>query len=262
LNTIDFSRSFLTFRIDTLNKPPVTTSQKPPYSLNNARIQLDCCCEITDKRTKVAQQFVLGASCKTEMVGVQQGMWMDPNGDFVPIFSRDRFLNLKSFDRADKGVSLYPPSLGAQSERQTGMVADAFDRVKIDIHRCEGKLLRTTDEIVEAILENRVVVARTEIETDNYVALIEYPAKTINANERDSIYQTDTGPVLFPDLARTPVDLIAGFELAFVASNRADYAEFIVRARTSVAPAVDVYHYCKPIGLNCKNDLLSLETRP
>ncbi len=36
--TIDFSRSFLTFRIDTLKKPPQTVSQQPPYSLNNARI--------------------------------------------------------------------------------------------------------------------------------------------------------------------------------------------------------------------------------
>ena len=45
---IDFSRSFLTFRIDTLKKPPQTVSHQPPYSLNNARIQLDCVCDVTD----------------------------------------------------------------------------------------------------------------------------------------------------------------------------------------------------------------------
>lgn len=260
MHSVDFARSFLTFRIDTLNKPPVTTSHKPPYSLNNARIQLDCCCEITDKRTEVTQEFVLGASCKTEIVGVTQDIWTRPNGDFVPIFSRDRFLNLKSFDRADKGVSLYPPSLGKQSERQTGMVAEAFDNLRIDVRRGKSKALRNTDDIIEAVFEGRPVVARTEIDTEHYLAVIEYPVKTINVNERDVIYQTDTGPLLFPDFARDPDDLIIGFELAFVAFNCAEWAEFIVRARTSVAAGVDVYHYCNPVRLDCKNELLSLES--
>jgi hypothetical protein len=257
--TVDFARSFLTFRIDTLNKPPVTTSHKPPYSLNNARIQLDCCCDITDKRTGLVQQFVLGASCKTEAVGVEKDIWSVPNGDFVPIFSRDRFMNLKSFDRADKGVDLYPPSRGKQSERQTGQVAEAFDSLKIDIRRCESKVLGTPDEIIGAILDNRPVVARTVIEAENYSAAIDYPVKTINVNERDSIYQTDTGPLLFPDFSRTPEDFISGFELAFAAFNCPEWAEFIVRAKTPVAAGVDVYHYSKPVRLDCKNEVLLLE---
>jgi hypothetical protein len=41
VQTINFSRSFLTFRIDALKKPVATVSHPPPYSLNNARILID-----------------------------------------------------------------------------------------------------------------------------------------------------------------------------------------------------------------------------
>ena len=70
MNATDFSRSFLTFRIDTEKKPPRTVSHQPPYSLNNARIQLDCRCQISDLASGQSASFVLGASCKTERVGV------------------------------------------------------------------------------------------------------------------------------------------------------------------------------------------------
>ena len=99
LSTVDFSRSFLTFRIDTLNKPPVTASHQPPYSLNNARIQLECRCQIEEKASGNSQAFVLGASCKTERVGVERDIWTEPNADFAPIFSDNGYLNLKSFGR-------------------------------------------------------------------------------------------------------------------------------------------------------------------
>jgi hypothetical protein len=258
MKTIDFTRSFLTFRIDTLKKPSLTTSHKPPYALNSARIQLECCCEVRDKRTGATQQFVLGASCKTEFVGVERGIWTQPNADFVPILSRDRFLNLKTFDRADREVMLYPPSLGVQPDRQTGNVADAFDRISIDICRCEGELLETTDEIIETTLANCPVVAQTELEGERYAVLIEYPVKTMNANERDAVYQTDTGPILFPDLSREPEDLISGLELAFAAFNCPTWTEFILRAKAPVAEGVNVYHYCKPVRFDCKNQVIRL----
>ena len=79
----DFSRSFLTFRLDFEKKAPATVSHRPPYSLNNARIQIECRCRLTDKRTGEMQTFVLGASCKTERVGVDHDIWTEPNADFA-----------------------------------------------------------------------------------------------------------------------------------------------------------------------------------
>jgi hypothetical protein len=258
METIDFSRSFLTFRIDLLKKPPVTVSHKPPFTLNNARIPIGCRCEITDKQTGDAQAFVLGANCKTERVGVERDIWTEPNADFVPVFSREQFLNIKSFEYVGKQVMLYPPSLGAQPERQTGRVAEAFDDVRIDLTYREGELLETGEQIIEAVLANLPLVARTEIEHERYVAVLDYPVKTINANEREKIYQADTGPVLFPDLSREPQALIEGFELAFAAFNAPDWIEFLVRAPTPITEDVSVYHYSRPVRLDVKNQVIRL----
>ena len=258
MKTIDFSRSFLTFRIDTLKREPITVSHKPPFSLNNARIPIECRCEITDKQTGKSEEFVLGANCKTELVGVERDIWTQPNSDFVPIFSRNRFLTVKTYDRADRRVMLYPPSRGEQPHRQTGSVAEAFDSVRIDLSHCEGTILETADQIVGAVLENWRLVARTEIENKKYVALLEYPIKTVNASERDKIYQTDTGPVIFPDLSREPEDLITGLELAFVAFNSPRWAEFIVRVPTPIAEGISVFHYSRPVRFDAKNEIVRL----
>ena len=255
MQAIDFSRSFLTFRIDTLKKPPATVSHKPPFTLNNARIPIDCRCEITDKQTGKSQQFVLGVNCKTERVGVERDIWTEPNADFVPVFSQDQYLNIKTFDHVGKQVMLFPPSLGVQPERQTGRVADAFDSVRFDLEYGEAEILESADEIIQATLANHPLVALTEIHGDRYVAVIDYPVKTMNANEREKTYQTDTGPVLLPDIGtpREPEQLIAGFELAFAAFNAPDWIEFLVRAPTPVTEEISVYHYSHPVRFDARN---------
>ena len=256
MTTIDFSRSFLMFRIDVLKKPPQTVTHKPPYSLNSARIQIDCRCDIVEKATGVRTEFVLGASCKTERVGVERDIWLEPNADFVPILSNDRFLNLKTYERMGREVEFYPPQKGIQPDRQTGLVADAFDHIQIDLCRCEGELLESADAIIEAIYANDPVVARTELDHERYHAVLEYPVKTMNVNERDGIYQTDTGPVLFPDFSREPDDLITGLNLAFAAFNGPDWTEFIVRVPKEIAPGVHVHHYARTARLDARNMVL------
>jgi hypothetical protein len=258
MKAIDFSRSFLTFRIDVLNKPPVTVSHKPPFTLNNARIPIDCRCEITDKQTGQAQEFVLGVNCKTERVGVEQDIWTEPNADFVPIFSREQYLHVKTFDQVGKQVMLYPPSLGVQPERQVGRVAESLDSLRIDLSYCEGEILGSADQIIAATLANQPLVARTQIEDDRYLAVLDYPIKTMNANDRDKIYQTDTGPVLLPDLSREPEELIGGFELAFSAFNAPHWIEFLVRAPTPIAEGISVYHYSRPVRFDAKNQIVQL----
>ena len=116
-------------------------------------------------------------------------------------------------------MPLYPPSRGMQPDRQVEKIADAFDTSSVDLKEIEGSPLSTSQEVVEATLENHLLVARTHVQNSRYIATIEYPVKTINANQRDWVYQTDTGPVLYPDLDREPEAMIAGMELAFGAFN-------------------------------------------
>ena len=197
METIDFARSSLTFRHDSAKKKSVTASKPAPFSLNNSRIPLDCRCEITEKETGAAHEFVLGMNCKTEIVGAEQDLFTDPNGDFVPVCSETEFMVLKAYDRVNKGIMLHPPELGPQPERQITNVSESLDSLRIDVVRTSGEVLETPQEIVEAVLGNVPLNARTQIESERYTAVIEYPVRTINANERDWVYQPDTGPVLF-----------------------------------------------------------------
>ena len=259
MNTFDFHRSFFTFRIDTLVKQPLTVTHKPPFSLNNARIPIECRCVVTEKATDQSQAFVLGASCKTERVGVEGDIWLDPNADFCPIFSDDRYLSLKTYSQVGTTMELFPPGSGSQSDRQTGLIDETYDSVKIDMTECEGTPLDSAQEIVEAVLANQNLVARTELENDRYHALIEHPVKTINANERDWIYQTDTGPVLFPDLSVEPDAMLTSLELAYSAFNCPDWIEFIVRRVTPTTSDVSVYHYSDAVRCDSRNQVLRID---
>lgn len=248
MSTIDFSRSFLTFRIDTLKKPPQTVSHQPPYSLNNARIQLDCVCDITEIATKQMQRFVLGVSCKTERVGVKSDIWLVPNADFVPIVSQDRFLNIKTYAwiGQEAGVTLYGHNK-PQPDRQTGSTHEAYDSLKIHVSEVPGELLANPPAIIAATYAHQMLSAVTEFATDRYRVALHYPIKTFNVNERDNVYQTDTGPVLWPDLKREPADLIAGFNLAFTAFNCPEWIEAVVRVPTDGPHGVKVYHYTQSV---------------
>ncbi len=255
---IDFSRSFLTFRIDTLKKPPRTASHEPPYSLNNARIQIECRCRVTDKRTGGTQTFVMGASCKTERVGVDRDIWTEPNADFIPIFSDDQFMHIKTYASAGVDVDLYPRGSGRQSDRQSGTTDEAFDDLRIDLVEQPGEALESAEDVVTATLANEPLVAATTLESEHYLAVIEYPIKTINANERDMIYQTDTGPVLLPDLNGPAESMLTRLEVAFAAFNDPTWIEFLVRVATPLGHGTNVYHYAQPLRTDCRNRIFRL----
>jgi hypothetical protein len=218
--------------------------------MNNARVPLDCRCRITDRTTDRVHTIVLGASCKTERVGATADLWLVPNGDFIPIFSDDEFMHIKSFARAGMGSQLEPPGGGEQPDRLRVPIEGTFERVHLDLVEGDGERLDGAKEIVEAVLANERLVGIHRIASDRYDVEIEYPVKTINANEREWVYQTDTGPIVFPDLDCDPSELLTRLDLAFTAANNADWAEFIVRTRTPIADGVDVYHYSKAVRLD------------
>lgn len=255
----NLSRSYLTFRIDFEKKDAVTVSHPPPYSLNNARIQLESRCQIYDRQEEKEYDYLLGASCKTERVCVENDIWLDPNADFCPVLSQDEFLDLKSWARIGGGPLYHPPSLGRQRERTVHAVADAFDRVDFHLEMVEAEPIHSPQEIVEATLANDLLSGRVEFTAQNrYEVTIDFPIKTMNANERDQVYQTDTGPILFPDFSRPFDRLVETFWLAYVAYNRSAYAEFIVQQPTTIAGDIAVNHYSRPVQLNTRNTTFRL----
>ena len=257
MQTVDFSRSFLTFCTDWTKKPSCTASHKPPYTLNAARIRLECVCTIEDAQG-YREDFSLGASCKAEVVGAKRDLWLQPNADFIPIYGRTKFMNLKTYAQVGQSIDFYPQKSEKQPERQVGVIAEAFDDGGVEIVYAKGELLQSAQEVVEATLANDSLVATTRLSTPRYTVTLTYPVKTMNANQRDWVYQTDTGPVLLPDLELEPDELISGMELAFAAFNHPDWVEFIVREPVPVGAGVDVYHYARPVRWDAHNQVIRL----
>jgi hypothetical protein len=79
----------------------------------------------------------------------------------------------------------------------------------------------------------------------------------MNVNEVEKIMQTDTGPILFPDLSKEFEDILKNIQLAYVAWNRKDYAEFIVRKEKAINEQVSVFHYCETHQLQVENYIIS-----
>ena len=250
----NFAASFLTFRTDWNLKPSLTVSHKPPLTLNNARIQIESTCQISDRVSGLTTMYVLGASCKAEYVGVDKDIWIEPNADFCIILSEESFLTLKSWDRNNKGVMLYPPTLGEQPERQSGHVSVNFDSVKINLRNCPAERLDSDVAIINATLADEPLVGRCAFALhDRYDVEIDFPIKTMNATEREWRYQTDTGPILYPDLKAENGDWIESFHLAYIAYNRSDWAEFILQVPTPLNESVSVNHYSKVIQMETQN---------
>lgn len=259
VSIIDFERSCLRFRIDTTKKSPKTVSRKLPMTLNNVRMRLDARVVIMHKVSGRIYDYVLTASCKSEQVWVPRDIWHQPNADMCMLAGRDEFLVYKRWDKADKGVMLYPPSLGVQPERQWGDPNESFDRFSIHLATRRACVLGSVDAIVEALSADTPVVAQTRYEASGYEVLLEYPVKVVNYSERERYYQVDTGPILLPDFEGKYRSLLEGCRLAYIAHNCPEWAEAIVCVPTPVADAITVHHYSRSIRIEgARNRLIAV----
>jgi hypothetical protein len=263
VETLDFSRSFFTFGIDLEKKPPRTISAKPRYPSNNPRVVVEATCEVSGQDRKNPTRYILSASCKSENVAEPSGLWMTPNADVCFILSEREFLVSKSWAKNDTVVNLWPAGQGVQPERQSSLVSDAWVSLNIDLFRTAGEVLESADEVVEATFANKRLVARMEYDDEGYHVLIEHPIKTINVNRKYRYFQTDTGPILLPDLGperrRSSRLFIENLDLAFEAFNSPDWAEFVINVPTMIGPKTSVNHYSKFRRIEgMKNSVISI----
>ena len=239
----DFSTSFILFQLDLSKIKPKTVSHSPPLPINNVRINIECFAELYEKSTSRKQSYFVGSSCKTERVGVVQDFWTDPNADYLPIFSKQNYLIIKTFEHSQISVPLYPPSLGVQPIRQYGSIEDNFSSFKTIINQSKARSITHYGKIIDLTFEGVPLNAITEIENEKYRFLIQYPIKTINVNEEAKMIQPDTGPILYSDLNQDFEMIMENLELAFIAWNKTDYAEFLVRKEKKLNQEFSVFHY-------------------
>jgi hypothetical protein len=96
------------------------------------------------------------------------------------------------------------------------------------LRRVNGRALETPEAIAQAMFEGLPLVGQTELvdEASARKAVIEYPIKTMNWHPGEKLWQSDTGPLLLPDLAATPEQWPRTIELAYIAANTADWADY------------------------------------
>lgn len=259
MKVLDFSRSFTVFEIDFEKRPPRTVSDRRQNTHNRSRIRIDCRCSITPP-DGVRQDFYLGESNKSERVGAPRdlGIFTQPNADYRPIHSSQYSLILKSWDRNNKGVMLDPPSLGPQPERNMVRTSEAYLTHRFQLAHVEGTELTDAARIIASADAGDAMVAICQYEENGHRVELEYPVGTINVSEKHQSYQTDTGPVIVPDLSQPYRNLAEVLWLAFSSFNSPDWIEFILRKPTPLADDISVNHYseCRWVD-GCRNILYS-----
>ncbi len=263
VSTLDFSRSYFRFHVDLQSQPAITLSHVPPTTENTVRINLECRCTLVHRPSRTTTTYALGASCKTERVGGPGDLWLFPNADFCPVVSDSEFLIIKRWQKTGMGVLRNPPSLGLQPERQIGLTKDAWADCSVDWQEVAGRELQGIDEIIAGIRGARPLVSRTSYSQGEYDVVIEHPVKTINFSQRENVFQTDTGPVLLPDLSPQRLQneerLIGCFDLAYSAFNAPEWAEFIVNVPTVLTDEISVHHYSQARRIeNCDNSIIEI----
>ena len=259
MQVLDFYRSYIVFEMDYENKDPKTVSDMRQNTHNRARIAIECRCEITEPGGTSVEYF-LGEGTKSERVGANRelGIFTEPNAEFRPILSDEDTILLKNWDKNDKGIMLDPPSLGPQPERQVIKTRDAFHSYHFQLKQVDGIALKDASEIVEASQAGAPLVARTAFTQSGHQVVLDYPVWTMNFSERLMAYQTDTGPVIYPDLSQPHDRIVETFWLAFCAFNQPDWIEFIVQKPTPVGSGISVNHYSETVWIdNCENTVIA-----
>ena len=232
MQVLDYSRSFVTF---------VTKGRG-----NNARLQVESECAISSGgRTST---YLFFASCKSEDTFAPKNLFYPDNYDFCGIFSDEEYAIFRTRSAHHAGW------------KEQGAWRDRFEAVHQHLVRVEGRVLSEPAEIVQASLENVPLVGRVEIDSPDQVvqAVLEFPIKTMNANDIETKYQVDTGPLPFPDFRVPAQRHIERLSPAFVAYNAPHFADFVVQQPLALSGGFEVTHYSRPFSLPAHTSVIAL----
>ncbi len=228
---------------------------------NRVRFWVESRTRIIDEETGVTEDFYQCASCKGEETFAESDLLKSRENsyDFLPIFGPVYSVVFRRFAFA-------PPDTDyrqiAPSDSWWGGVIYRLKEAQ-PIH-----LLDTNEKIRKATHADLPLILQTEIrnEQTKMRAIIEHPVKTMNIHDDRNLYQTDTGPITFPDLSKRYDRMVDCISLAYEAVNVPHFADFLLEARTPVMvdgkPVCEVYHYSEPVTLAAKNTLYCIGELP
>lgn len=219
---------------------------------NQVRFWVESRTRLWDERGGWNDEFFQCGACKSEHTFVARNLFHKENYDFTPVFGREYGAIFRRKAAASAGYKEVK-----RTEEMWGGVICHLRRPK------SVRRLLLSEEIAAATHRGLPLIGRTTFSQGSVRVEIEFPVKTINIHVERRMFQVDTGPVAFPDLAGgcdRPVDAIG---LAYVAFSAFDWAEFIIEAETPIAQgaggeAVRVHHYSRIVEMPVTNELFAV----
>lgn len=221
--------------------------------MNNVRFSVESRTTIFDDKARTSTVFYQCASCKSENTFGGKDLFLSDNYDFLPIFGGGHWLVFRR------------PARISPNYRKTYKSTELWGEPKMILHdAAELTRLDTFERIRDATAAGLPIVTQTEIRNDKtgLRAVIECPTKTMNISLDKKMYQVDTGPIAFPDLAKRFEVSIDCLSVAFVVFNAPHFADFIIEQPTPVVEdgkeKCKMYHFSAPFSLPAKNVVLAL----
>ncbi len=230
MQLLDYGRSFVTF---------VT-----PGRGNNARLQIESTCRLLSA-DQAPRDYYFFASCKSENTFAERDLFHEDNYDFCGLFSDSEYAIYRTKAVHHDGFC------------ESGVWRERFEDVQWTLNYTRGEVLDHAEAIVRATLDGRVLIGTVEWESEGVHCAIEFPIKTMNANDLHMIWQVDTGPVVFPTGLQQGRLGIETFSPAYVAYNSARVADFIAQGPLNVGD-VAVTHYHQRISVEAQARVFAL----
>lgn len=222
-------------------------------AFNAVRMWIESRTTIIDTKSGSRTEYYQCGACKAENTFAERDLFKQDNYDFTPVFGGGWNLILR------RHSSARPTYRQIRTQEDGWGVSELILPPPANITE-----LDTRKKIWDAVVMGLPIVTQTELHNaeTGLSAVIECPVKTMNVREKDLAYQTDTGPVCFPDLAKRHVPQIESLNLAYIAFNAEDFADFVVEAETPILAdgkeVLSVYHYSKLVSLPAKNRVLAI----
>ena len=220
---------------------------------NAPRFWVESRCRLIDDTDGSFNDYYQCGSCKSEHTFAKRDLFMNPNYDFLPVFSEAHIAVFRRHAYRNDNYVEYRPA------------KDYWGGPLFDLQAASPvQVLDSNAAIFEATRKCLPIVTHTEIADANthQRAIIECPVKTMNIDEKADIYQVDTGIVLFPDLSKRYDRQIETFNLAYVAFNAPHFADFVIEKPTPIiedgVTVTQVYHYSEIRSLEAKNTVFCI----
>jgi hypothetical protein len=223
---------------------------------NSVRFWIESRTRFVDEASGLVEDYYQCAACKSENTFAKSDLFQSDNWDFTPIFGP----KLGVIFRRKAWLNPNYKSIVPVDKMWDGPI---YDLVRAP-RSCRELALSDPKAIADATDTGVPIIAQVEVRNAQTLqrAIFEHPVKTLNIHRQKGLFQTDTGPVAFIDLAQRVEQAADAIALAFIAFNTQGFADFVIEAPASAhadgksQPMVN--HFSKIVSLPAVNRLWAL----